>query len=101
MADQVLQVPIAIIREATERLLAHVEDAHSSTVNLPWDYYWEMPADDLYQPHTEPINHTLGQLSFDIDSLKDLIDRPVDEAVSYGLVWAGEVMKAIGHHLVA
>lgn len=94
-----LHVPIETLRAATSVLLRHLEQLEGSVVTLREDYFWSIPADDLYAVTREPSALTIGQLSESLAHLASVSSHP-DAALSYGLVWLADVLRAIGHDVV-
>ncbi|WP_372969130.1 hypothetical protein [Microbacterium sp.] len=94
-----VEVTIPMLRSAFEVLIGHLEDAAGASVLLDADYFWSIPADDIYDVTKPPGELTIGQLSESVDNLESLISDP-DSAISFALVWFGDVARAIGHHVV-
>ena len=65
------------------------------SVTIPDDYYWDVPMALRYDPYQEPHEHTIGQLSADLQELDRMMsgDRPM---IGYGLVWLAAVLRRVG-----
>ncbi|MCP4502396.1 MAG: hypothetical protein GY822_20775 [Deltaproteobacteria bacterium] len=89
------------LRLIFEALLEHLEESlGTSDFNISDDFYWSTPIESKYDPYAEPKELTLGQLSSDLNELRQIIENP-EKRTSYGLVWLSEILKRIGsdtHH---
>jgi hypothetical protein len=96
MADESSRVSLAEPRGVVGALLCHLEaSVAGDAVALDGDYFWSIPADELYDLAEKPGELTIGQLSESWQHLRDLpADR--DRAVGYHLVWLADVLRAIG-----
>ena len=88
-------VAVELLQRVAEILLRHVEEVSGPEIAFDKDLYWSIPAEQRFNPYSEPSEFTIGQLSECIEELTRFAGNP-EEAVSYGLVWLGEVIKAIG-----
>ncbi|MCK2029465.1 hypothetical protein KZC54_06945 [Microbacterium sp. KSW4-6] len=70
------------------------------TVRVGEDYFWSIPADQLYDVTAAPSGLTIGQLSESFDNIRELDTSP-DRAISYGLVWLSDLLRAIGQSEVS
>ncbi|MEN8041094.1 MAG: hypothetical protein ABFR95_06280 [Actinomycetota bacterium] len=97
--DTTQTVSIEELRAWASLLLDHLDSvAEGNSVDVPYDYYWVVDESQRSVPHVDPTTFTLGQLSFDIDSLRTM--REDGSTVSYGLVWLGEILRSIGASVV-
>jgi hypothetical protein len=66
-------------------------------IEIPVDYYWNVPQGVRYDPHKEPQNLDLGQLTDDWQELQKVLqgDR---EPFAFDLVWMSTILRAIGEH---
>lgn len=80
-------------------MLDHLEQQHGSTVAIPADYFWSVPAPEIYDVTASP-ELTIGQLSESWDNVTSEREGGDGDTISFALVWLGDVMKAIGHHTV-
>lgn len=93
------QIPLATLRKASEVLLQHLEELEGHEVAVDFDYFWSIPREDLYDVLKEPTELTIGQLTESVANLDSIVAEP-DEAISYGLVWLADVLRAVGHSVV-
>ncbi|MFJ3384771.1 MULTISPECIES: hypothetical protein [unclassified Curtobacterium] len=92
-----LQIPVTDLRLVFDRILAHVEHANGESILLREDYFYSLPAPDLYDVSSDPPKATIGQLT---ESWDNLISTPdADRTLNWELVWLGDVLRAIGHLL--
>lgn len=87
------------LRAALATLLDHVDAVNGPVVRLDRDYFWSVPPDAAYDVYSQPEALTIGQLSESIDNL-ELMVRDPESALSFGLVWLGGVLRAVGHTVV-
>lgn len=64
-------VDISELRVATARALDAVEASLGSTVTLSGDHYWHLPVEDAFDLTSEPDTLTVGQVTDDLESLRD------------------------------
>jgi hypothetical protein len=62
-----MKVEIEDLRVVCEKVFAHLENEGNSFVEIPYDYYWNIPANVRYNVDQEPDvkQFDLGQLSDD------------------------------------
>lgn len=94
-----ITVPIALLRDSASMLIDHLERVAGEEIQLNKDYYWEIPSEQRFDPHAEPLAFTLGQLSECVDNLRRMTSEP-SSAVAFGPVWFGELCKTIGEDVV-
>ncbi|MFJ4253529.1 hypothetical protein [Microbacterium sp. NPDC090003] len=94
-----LHVSVATLRAAASVLLAHLEQLEGGEVALREDYFWSIPDEAVYDVRSKPDTLTIGQLSESLANVDSIIAEP-GSAVSYGLVWLGDILRAIGHQVV-
>jgi len=89
------------LRDVFDRILCYIEKEGNRHIDLTTDYYWHIPKASLYDPYKqpEPETLTLGQLTFDWDSLTRILDRR-DEPTEYALIWLAAIIRAIGDQLL-
>ena len=75
-----LVVSIPDLRSAVVRVLNAAEKVLGSEVNLTVDYYWHLSVDDAFELTTEPQSFTVGQLSDDVETLREHGDTETDLA---------------------
>jgi hypothetical protein len=94
-----LRVSVDLLRKVAQILLNHVEDLEGSQVSLDKDFYWFIPPEHRFNPYSEPSEFALGQLRDCVEELGRIASDP-DSAISYGLVWLGDLMRTIGEQTV-
>jgi len=99
MTDQPTRFTTQELRDAFDVLMRHVEESHGSTIEVDADYFWSIPPDEIYDAHDQPTELTLGQLTETLDNIRS-VTADSDTAVSYALVWLGDILRATGHKLV-
>lgn len=82
------------IERITSLLLSKFREIKGDEVELNNDYYWDISDDELYNPYEIPKNITLGQLSFDLESIQRLKITNSD-AISYDLIKVASILKAL------
>jgi len=94
-----MDIDIALLRTATDKLLLRMLEMGISKVELDADYYWHIPSELLYDNYDEPKSFTMGQLSEDLTFVQEVADgtRP---PVSYALVWVASLLKFVGEKVV-
>ncbi|MFG1795892.1 hypothetical protein [Nocardia sp. NPDC049149] len=96
MTGEQLILSFTELRKAFEVALNHVEaTAGTGSAALDQDYFWSIPAEELYDVYDVPVNMTIGQLSESWQHLRDSIADP-DRVLTYDLVWLADVLRAIG-----
>ena len=90
-----MDISVDKLRKTANALLSHLEQSGITSVTISEDYYWDVPTDQRYDRYDEPREHTIGQLSDDLQELEQMIDghRPM---VGYGLVWLAAILRRIG-----
>jgi len=78
-----------------DTLLNFIESQGLSEFDVPWDFYWFIEKESLYNPYVTPSNPTLGQLSSDLDDLQAIL-RGESPPVGYALVWFSAIIRAVG-----
>jgi hypothetical protein len=64
------------------------------------EYFWSIPPAELYDNYDPPRELTVGQLTESLANLRSVAADP-DNAISYALVWLGDILRATGHKLVS
>lgn len=87
------------LRAAMAALLDHVDVVNGPVVRFEHDYFWSVPADAAYDMKARPAELTIGQLSESIENLEATVGDP-ERVLAFGLVWLGDVLRAVGHTVV-
>lgn len=87
------------LRAALAILLDHVDEVNGPVVRLDRDHFWSVPSEAAYDVYVRPDELTIGQLSESIDGLDAMVEDP-ERVLAFGLVWLGDVLRAVGHTVV-
>ena len=79
-------------------MLLDVAEENGIKVESKRDYYWDVSAEDRYDPYTQPAQLTIGQLSDDWNELRR-IGRGETPALPYALVWLASVIRCMGEEI--
>lgn len=74
-------------------LLFKLKEGKGGEIELMNDYYWDINAQELYNPYEYPKTFTLGQLSDDLAEIDRLL-KP-DDPVPYDLKRVSNILKAL------
>jgi hypothetical protein len=83
------------LRRVFNLLMEHMEAIGQEAIDLPGDFYWDVPAEALYDPYSEPRQLDLGQLSEDWEKLLSLANGE-SPPVGYAFVWLASILRAYG-----
>lgn len=83
------------IMDVAEVLCRHLDNHGHSEVEIQATSYWAIPKESEHDAYSEPMEHTLGDLAEDWSELLAMVAQP-DNAIGYGLVWLGGILRAIG-----
>ncbi len=86
-----LRTIVTLLLDAAEQNGIKVESQH--------DYYWDVPAENRYDPYTQPTQLTIGQLNDDWNELQR-IGRGETPALPYALVWLASVLRCMGEEIL-
>lgn len=92
-----LEIDLSELRQAIDHVLDHLKEENGGTVAIRADYFWSVPASDIYDINSPP-ELTIGQLSESWDNLREERSEVSEHTISFASVWLGDIMKAIGHH---
>ena len=92
------KLAIVDLRTATNLLLDHLEATAGGEIEIEDDFYWEVPSESRYDRYSEPREHTLGQLSEDIEHIVK-VARETEDPINYGLVWLACILPDSPHTL--
>lgn len=93
--DGDLTVRLPRLRKAFELVAEYLAKAEGDTLSLGHDYFWSIPAGELYDVYNRPANLTVGQLSESWQHIEDVLDGKTD-LLGYHLIWLSDVLRAIG-----
>jgi hypothetical protein len=90
--DLTIQIPR--LRRAFELIADHLAESEGTALSLGNDYFWAIPADELYNVYSRPTEMSIGQLSESWQHIEDVIDGKTD-IVTYHLIWLSDVLRAV------
>jgi hypothetical protein len=90
-----MKIETGELRQVFDALMDHLDRTGQESIDLPWDFYWEIARESRYNPYSEPKAISLGQLSDDWDELLKVVDGDMP-AVGYAFVWLSSVLRAVG-----
>ncbi|MFK0007726.1 hypothetical protein ACIQTZ_11790 [Paenarthrobacter sp. NPDC090520] len=99
MTDHPTRFTTQELRDVFDVLMRHVEERHGSTIEMDADYFWSIPPDAIYDVYEQPSELTIGQLTESLDNIRSVTADP-EHAISYALVWLGDILRATGHKFV-
>ena len=83
------------LRAIADRILAYFEETGRTEFEIPEDYYWSIPTDQLYDIENNPEGLTIGQLSDDWNEIKSILKNE-SPPIGYAAVWLSAILRAIG-----
>lgn len=86
------------LHNALDILLQHFEKEGQNCFQIDGDFYWNVPADELYDRYDQPVHLDVGQLSEDWARIEQIV-RGEHEPVANGFVWLAAILRAVGHGL--
>ncbi len=89
-----LVVRISDLRQALGRALDATETLLGPEVALHADYYWHLPVDAAFDVYAEPPTLTMGQLSDDLEAVRDPSDG-VPQNARHDLLHLVGVLRAL------
>ena len=90
-----MKLEVTDLRKMFEMLAEHLEETGQASVEIPWDFYWEVSREERYDPYSEPKQFGLGQLSDDWNELLKIRDGEMP-SVGYALVWLSSILRSVG-----
>jgi hypothetical protein len=88
-----MKVKISEIESVLTLLLTSLKEKVGNEITIDSDYYWEISADEIYDPYKEPENFTIGQFSDDMQELSRLSNSK--DSITYDLNRISRILKAI------
>ncbi|MEV6977410.1 hypothetical protein [Kitasatospora sp. NPDC093806] len=94
--EPALRIPLAELRRALDVLVRHVAaSSPDGLVTVEDEAYWSVPPTEAGKVDDDPPELTIGLLSESWEHLEQMIEDE-DRTIGYGLVWLGDVLRAIG-----
>jgi hypothetical protein len=97
MTDRVI-VDVGTLRAAASALLDRLSELEGREVTLEHDMFWSVDPASLFNVYAHPADLSIGQLSESWANLCRMVDD--DRFLTYGLVWLGDLLRAIGLEIV-
>lgn len=94
-----MEIELSELRAIISKEIDNLERMGYDPIEIPVDYYWNIPKELLYDPYKEPHTFDVGQLSFDWQELKNTL-RGKRDPLTYHFVWLAAILRAIGEHTV-
>lgn len=96
-----MEIKVSELHDVFEKLLKHLKDSGYQSVDIPYDYYWNIPKKSRYDitKDLDVGECDLGQLTDDWENLQE-IAQGNSPPISYALVWLSEILKVIGEEII-
>lgn len=88
-------VDLKVTAEAFSLLMDTLRGLAGDHVDLDADYYWAVDPAEALRPYEHPESIGIGQLSDCMAELRSITGDP-QKALTYHLVWLGDVLRALG-----
>lgn len=88
-------ITTAELRRVSSLLIDHLEDLGVQVIRPNVDYYWCLKPAEKYELLSDPETLLAGQLSHDIERLKQMLKDP-DMVVREGFAWLANLLAYIG-----
>ena len=98
--DTCIRINLADLRAISEKIFLYLEDQGIESFDIPVDYYWNIPKEQIYDPYEKPLELDLGQLTDDWRELQKILD-PGNQPIAYCLVWLAAILRVVGEHTLA
>jgi hypothetical protein len=93
--SEFLTVSLEELQQAANLIFARLKRDGRLRFELGVDYYWDFSRDARYNPHDEPEPNGLGQLSFDVENLREMASSGLFPS-DYALRVLATILRAIG-----
>jgi hypothetical protein len=94
-----MKIDIDKLRMACEIMWEHLRELGIDSVDIPHDYYWAVPQQDVYRFDREPVDFVTGQLSDDWQYVQQILE-PDRDAIAYDLIKVSAILRAVGEEVV-
>lgn len=94
-----MKISVRELRAISDKLWDHLAAEGYDEIEVPYDFYWDIPEEALHDLNHPPAEHYVGQLSDDWSFLQNLLDSNRDP-VAYELVKLSAIVRAIGMQIV-
>jgi hypothetical protein len=92
---QHIHIDVDLLERASALLIRHLKEQAGAEVLLDHDYYWSVPATQVYDVYQAPKDLTIGQITECMEWLGAVVEDP-ERALVYHLVWLADVLRAVG-----
>lgn len=90
-----MEITIAELQQAVSLAFEHLKSLGMDSVSIPYDFYWHIPKDQMYDNYHQPKNLTVGQLSDDLREIRKIITgQSAPDATMY--IWLAMILRAVG-----
>ena len=91
-----MSIKLKELKVSFNKLCRYLEKMGITEFDPEADMYWYIAKEICYNPYKVPTDKdlTIGQLSFDINGLKDLIEEKIPPN-PYHLIWLSAVLRAL------
>jgi hypothetical protein len=93
-----VKVNLSELEEVFRKILLHLRQSDLEQIDLPMDYYWNIPEEWVYNMQVIPSDLEVGQVHEEWRSLLKLL-KDEEAVTSYHLVWLAAVLRALGNNL--
>lgn len=96
-----MKVRVSDLRAVCKKIFDHLEKNGNDIIEIPFDYYWNIPAGSRYDIDREPDirQFDLGQLTDDLESINKIASGE-SSPIAYALVWIAQIFIVIGEKIV-
>ena len=94
-----MKLNLSDLYAVSEKLFLHLEKQGLEVIDIPVDYYWNIPREQLYNPYEDPSDLDLGQLTDNWSELQKILESE-NEPLAYYFVWLAAIMRAVGEHIL-
>ncbi|MEU7888655.1 hypothetical protein AB0B54_24390 [Microbispora bryophytorum] len=92
------RIDVEQLRRVLEVLMNHVTGESRTEITISNEYFWSVPSPEIYNAYEQPTGLTIGQISESWDNLQRMVED--DGVIGWGLVWLGDILRAIGHETI-
>jgi hypothetical protein len=91
-------IQIPRLRRSFEVIADYLAEREGAALPLDRDYFWSIPADELYNVYSRPTEITIGQLTESWQHIEDMLDGKTD-IIPYHLIWLSDVLRAMAEEV--
>ncbi len=95
-----MDISLSDLQIICSKIIDHLKAEGLITIHVPYDFYWNIPQKEIYNPYQEPTGFTQGQLSDDWRELTK-IAQGEGAPLAYTLVWLAAILRVIGEEIVS